>query len=155
MVARIVSGNVRRAPALPCSWRASRGTFRRSWSGTSDTSEWPLGTARSSFGHAHHSDCRTRLGWELAQTRKSLDEVREALRELQAAVLARARKRKPSLPRSTASAPSHEHEQPSATRQHRCNDAASEPEAHDRVSKQPAFCPPCSSRLHARVFVVS
>src|SRR5262249_49274732 len=84
MVARIVSGNVRRAPALPCSWRASRGTFRRSWSGTSDTSEWPLGTARSSFGHAHHSDCRTRLGWELAQTRKSLDEVREALRELQA-----------------------------------------------------------------------
>src|SRR5215813_1656454 len=88
MVARIVSGNVRRAPALPCSWRASRGTFRRSWSGTSDTSEWPLGTARSSFGHAHHSDCRTRVGWELAQTRKSLNEVREALRELQAAVLA-------------------------------------------------------------------
>ena len=73
-------------PALPCSWRA---TFRRSWSGISDTSEWPLGTARSSFGHAHHSDRRTRLGWELAQTRKSLDEVREALRELQAAVLAR------------------------------------------------------------------
>ena len=72
-----------------CSWRAARGMFRRSWSGTSDTSEWPLGTARSSFGHAHHSDCRTRLGWELAQTRKSLDEVREALRELQAAVLAR------------------------------------------------------------------
>jgi len=88
-VARIVSGNVRRVPALPCSWRASRGTFRRSWSGISDTSEWPLGTARSSFGHAHHSDRRTRLGWELAQTRKSLDEVREALRELQAAVLAR------------------------------------------------------------------
>jgi hypothetical protein len=43
-----------------------------------------------------------------------------------------ARKRKPSLPRSTASAPSHEHEQPSATRQHRYNDPASEPEAHDR-----------------------
>src|SRR6266540_7519511 len=24
-----------------------------------DHSEWPHGTARSSFGHAHHSDCRT------------------------------------------------------------------------------------------------
>jgi hypothetical protein len=32
---------------------------------------------------------RDHLRWELAQTRKSLDEVREALRELQAAVLAR------------------------------------------------------------------